>query len=115
MEYTEKDLVKIAKRENNTKRNYLVVDPLQGKHIPVVPSKALDLFAALADTFREKYKDEKLLLVGFAETATAIGAQVAITVGADYIQTTREVIPGVELSVFFRGTQPCHRAEAGKR
>ena len=50
MEYTEKDLVKIAKRENNTKRNYLVVDPLQGKHIPVVPSKALDLFAALADT-----------------------------------------------------------------
>ena len=23
MEYTEKDLVKIAKRENNTKRNYL--------------------------------------------------------------------------------------------
>ena len=37
MEYTEKDLVKIAKRENNTKRNYLVVDPLQGKHIPVVP------------------------------------------------------------------------------
>ena len=67
MEYTEKDLVKIAKRENNTKRNYLVVDPLQGKHIPVVPSKALDLFAALADTFREKYKDEKLLLVGFAE------------------------------------------------
>ena len=63
MEYTEKDLLKIAKRENNTKRNYLVVDPLQGKHIPVVPSKALDLFAALADTFREKYKDEKLLLV----------------------------------------------------
>ena len=59
MEYTEKDLVKIAKRENNTKRNYLVVDPLQGKHIPVMPSKALDLFAALADTFREKYKDEK--------------------------------------------------------
>ena len=27
MEYTEKDLVKVAKRENNTKRNYLVVDP----------------------------------------------------------------------------------------
>ena len=111
MEYTEKDLVKIAKRENNTKRNYLVVDPLQGKHIPVVPSKALDLFAALADTFREKYKDEKLLLVGFAETATAIGAQAAITVGADHQRSYSRR----ELSVFFRGTQPCHRAEAGKR
>lgn len=104
MEYTEKDLVKIAKRENNTKRNYLVVDPLQGKHIPVVPSNALDLFAALADTFREKYKDEKLLLVGFAETATAIGAQAAISVGADYIQTTREVIPGVNYLFFPRNT-----------
>ena len=43
MEYTEKDLVKIAKRENNTKRNYLVVDPLQGKHIPVLPSEALSI------------------------------------------------------------------------
>ena len=72
MEYTENDLVKIAKRENNTKRNYLVVDPLQGKHIPVQPSKALILFSSLADTFRKKYQDEKLLLVGFAETATAI-------------------------------------------
>ena len=93
MEYTEKDLVKIAKRENNPKRNYLVVDPLQGKHIPVVPSKALDLFAALADTFREKYKDEKLLLVGFAETATAIGAQAAITVGQIIFRPPEKLFP----------------------
>ena len=76
------------------------MDPLQGKHIPVVTSKALDLFAALADTFWEKYKDEKLLLVGFAETANALGAQAAITVGADYIQTSREVIPGVNFLFF---------------
>ena len=52
MEYTEKDLVKVAKRENNTKRNYLVVDPLQGKHIPVVPSKALDLFCCSGRYFQ---------------------------------------------------------------
>lgn len=100
MEYTESDLVKIAKRENNTKRNYLVVDPLQGKHIPVQPSKALTLFSSLADTFRKKYQNEKLLLVGFAETATAIGAQAAITAGTKYIQTTREVISGVEYLFF---------------
>ena len=103
MEYTEKDLVKIAKRENNTKRNYLVVDPLQGKHIPVVPSKALDLFAALADTSGRNTK-MKNFAGGFAETATAIGAQAAITVGADYIQTTREVIPGVNYLFFPRNT-----------
>ena len=56
MEYTEKDLVKIAKRENNTKRNYLVVDPLQGKHIPVVPSKALDLFDVISNDIKEAMK-----------------------------------------------------------
>lgn len=100
MKYVESDLVRIAKRENNTKRGYLVVDPLQGKHIPVSPSKALQLFQDLADTFKEKYRDESLLLVGFAETATAIGAQAAISAGARYIQTTREVIPGVEYLFF---------------
>lgn len=100
MKYVESDLVRIAKRENNAKRNYLVVDPLQGKHIPVQPSKALNLFTNLADTFRDQYQNEKLLLVGFAETATAIGAQVAITIGTKYIQTTREPIPNVEYLFF---------------
>lgn len=100
MGYVEHDLVRIAKRENNTKRNYLVVDPLQGKHIPVSPSKALQVFTDLAHTFCDAYKNERLLFVGFAETATAIGAQVAIAVGAKYMQTTREVIPGVEYLFF---------------
>ena len=100
MEYVENDLVKIAKRENNTKRSYLVVDPLQGKHIPVVPSRALELFKNLADTFSNEYKDEKLLFVGFAETATAIGAPGAIAAGANYIQTTRELISNVEYLFF---------------
>ena len=100
VKYNQNDLVKIAKRENNTKRNYLVVNPLQGKHIPVQPSKALHLFTDLADTFREAYQNERLLLVGFAETATAIGAQVAISLGANYIQTTREPIPNVEYLFF---------------
>ncbi len=38
--YKEEDLVRIAKRENNTKRKYLVVNRLQGKHIPVSPKNA---------------------------------------------------------------------------
>ena len=100
VKYTESDLVKIAKRENNTKRNYLVVNPLQGKHIPVRPSKALSLFSSLVDTFREEYQNERLLLVGFAETATAIGSQAAISFGAKYIQTTREPIANVEYLFF---------------
>lgn len=97
--YTESDLVRIAKRENNNKRNYLVVNPLQGKHIPVSPGKALQVFSELAGLLNI-YRKERLLVVGFAETATAIGARVAMELGADYIQTTRESIPGADYLFF---------------
>ena len=98
--YSEHDLVKIAKRENNTKRNYLVVNRFQGKHVPVEPSKAFFLFDELAEKVKIAYADEKLLLIGFAETATAIGAHLAINLGSYYIQTTRELIPEVEYLFF---------------
>ena len=98
--YQVNDLVRIAKRDHNKKRNYLVVDPLQGKHIPVSPSKALALFDTLAEEVKKAYPDEKLLVIGFAETATAIGAEAAIYLGADYIQTTREPIDGVHYLYF---------------
>lgn len=98
--YSESDLVRIARRENNTKRSYLVVNRLQGKHIPVKPSAAFEMFGELADTLRGAYEGERLLLVGFAETATAIGAAVAVELGTKYIQTTREVIPQVDY-IFF--------------
>ena len=109
MKYSEKDLVRVAKRENNVKRNYLVVDPLQGKHIPVSPAKALELFTSLADKIRGKYQDERLLLIGFAETATAIGAQVAVSLGTMYIQTTREIISDV--GYLFFSEEHSHAAE----
>lgn len=100
MQYTESDLVRIAKRENNTKRNYLVVDPLQGKHIPVSPSESLKLFETLGRQVKQAYPDEKILFVGFAETATAIGAGVAIHCGGYYLQTTRECVPQAEYLFF---------------
>lgn len=100
MGYVEHELVLIARREHNVKRSYLVVNPLQGKHIPVSPGRALKLFTDLADTLKGAYEGERLLLVGFAETATAIGAQAAIALGADYIQTTRELLSGVDYLYF---------------
>lgn len=109
MIYQENDLVRIAKRENNNKRSYLVVDPLQGKHIPAKPSEALKLFSSLADTMAGKYDDEKILFVGFAETATAIGSQVAIKMNGRYIQTTREIIENVEYLFF--SEEHSHAAE----
>ena len=98
--YTEAELVRIAKRENNTRRKYLVVNRLQAKHIPVSPKEALQMFRSLAELIKEAYPSERLLMVGFAETATAIGASVAIECQAAYMQTTREVIDGVDYLYF---------------
>ena len=98
--FTEKDLVRIAKRENNNKRKYLVVNKLQGKHIPVSGKVAFSMFDELAESIKTAYTDEKLLLVGFAETATAIGARLAVDLNSYYMQTTREQIDGVEYLFF---------------
>ena len=76
------------------------MNSLQGKHIKTSPKKAFEMFDALADILKSEYTDEKILVVGFAETATAIGARIAYDMQLDYIQTTREVIEGVEYLFF---------------
>lgn len=70
--YTE-NIIAIAKRENNAKRKFLVVNKYQGKHVPVSPDLPFKMFSALADLVAERCKGERLLLIGFAETATTIG------------------------------------------
>lgn len=96
------DLIRIAKRENNTKRSYLYVNPVQGKHIPVSPSRSLDLFSLLAKKIEERYPDEAVLIIGFAETATAIGSAIAYKARncKYYMNTTREDISDVEYLFF---------------
>ncbi|MDE6666916.1 MAG: phosphoribosyltransferase family protein [Clostridia bacterium] len=88
-EYSAKTLLRIAKRYNNAKRTYLLVNTLQAKHIPVSPLKALDMMNAFGAIIKSKY-GQGGLVIGFAETATAIGAAVAVLCGCDYIHTTRE-------------------------
>lgn len=109
VKYTEQELAAVAKRENNKKRTWLVVNRLQGKHVPVSPGKALRMFDSLADLLLEEYQGERLLLIGFAETATAVGAAVAEKLGALYIQTTREQIQDVEY--FYFSEQHSHATE----
>lgn len=93
--YTANDVLKIAKRHNNSKRAYLLVNPLQGKHIPTSPAAALEVMKTLGEKISAKYPAAKLV-IGFAETATAIGAMVAASLPEDciYIQTTRENFSG---------------------
>lgn len=100
--YSECDLLRLAKRVNNTKRSYLLVNPLQGKHIPVDPEAALTMMRALGKTVKENCEG-KPLVIGFSETATAIGAAVAAEIGGEcfYTQTTREIDESVQRWIYF--------------
>ncbi len=95
MNYTSDDLLRTAKRIHNTKRTYLLVNPLQAKHIPVSPKKSLEMMRTLGEMLYRKYPEARLI-IGFAETATAIGTSAAECFPDDcvYIHTTREEFPG---------------------
>ncbi len=100
IKYKESDFVAAAKRDNNKKRNYLIVNKLQGKHVPAIPSESLKLFNELSNKIKNVCVNEKLLIIGFAETATAIGAAAACEIDCLYMQTTREYIQNVEYLYF---------------
>lgn len=89
--YTSDNLLRIAKRYRNKKRSYLLVDPLQGKHMAASPKASLAMMECLGDEVARKYPKARVV-IGFAETATAIGAAIAGRLGEDcfYIPTTRE-------------------------
>lgn len=91
MHYTSDDVLVLAKRHHNIKRTYLLVNPLQAKHLPVSPSRSLEMMTCLGKQIKRKYPSARLV-IGFAETATAIAAAVASCLNADckYIHTTRE-------------------------
>ena len=93
-DYTAAETLRLARRANNTKRTYLLVNPLQGKHMPVSPQAALKMMQTLGNRLAEEFPDTALV-IGFAETATAIGAMAAACFGPDciYIHTTREPLP----------------------
>ena len=93
--FTSNDVLRVAKRFNNTRRKFLLVNPLQGKHLPTKPSAALEMMNTLGLKVAEKFPDARLV-IGFAETATAIGAIVAKNLSDDcfYLQTTRENFSG---------------------
>ena len=93
--YTPDEIVNICKRRNNPKRDFLFVNSLQGKHIPVEPSKTFTLFDELVSGIITSISsNEKIVVIGFAETATAIGHYIASSLSncIYYMQTTREPI-----------------------
>lgn len=115
----------------NKKRSFLFVSKVLGKHLPIDPNKGLLTAALLAARFLEKAKNieclekERLLssflmemplfcsqsfisnninpiIIGFAETATALGhAFFDCFQSADYFHTTREEILDREPEITF--------------
>lgn len=85
--------IKIARRHNNKKRSYLLVNTVQAKHIPTPPSEALKMYHALGGKIHKAYPNANLV-IGFAETATAIAAGAAEAMGDDtiFFNTTREAV-----------------------
>ncbi len=92
MQYSIDDLVRLAKRDSNTIRPYLYVNPKQGKHIPARPGEIFDMCNGLADIVNRKYLDDKIFVIGFAETATGIASAVCHFLNnvIYYQNTTRE-------------------------
>ncbi|MCI6189344.1 MAG: phosphoribosyltransferase domain-containing protein, partial [Clostridium sp.] len=68
------DYLDLALRDNK-KRRFLFISKNLGKHIPVNPEKVDNLGYLLAKAYKKKYenyKEERELVIGFAETATAL-------------------------------------------
>ncbi len=93
--FQEHELFRLAKRYHNTKRSYLLVNPLQAKHLAVSPEKALNMMETLGKNLVKAYPSAKLI-IGFAETATAIAAHAAMQFPAEvrFLHTTRETLEG---------------------
>lgn len=89
-------LISVCKRENNSKRDFIFVNRIQGKHVPARPQEILHLFENLRVTITKDNRwdrKENVCVIGFAETATAIGHYIADNIPNKkyyYLQTTRE-------------------------
>jgi hypothetical protein len=88
----------------NPRRAHLLVSRVLGKHLPVAPAVALGAGAALAARARvgsaaaraSLASGEAVFVLGYCETATALGHAVADGMpGADYLHTTRRAVAGM--------------------
>lgn len=121
-DFSTNQLFEIGKRDNNAKRNFLFVSKLLGKHLSVNPEIVratgyllsslrygfdnTDYINCIKNNIIPSYnnyaKEDNVLVIGFCETATALGMSVAMSIeGATYIATTREPIHGFKQLVSF--------------
>jgi Phosphoribosyl transferase/TRSP domain C terminus to PRTase_2 len=107
------DQVRLALRLN-PRRAHLLVSTVLGKYVPTHPGSACragttlgrQVAGCLEEALGEALeKAERCpVVVGYAETATALGHLVADVLGAPYLHSTRRVLPGGLVSAAF--TEP---------
>lgn len=117
------DYFLMAVRKNNKKRNFLFVSQLLGKHIPILPQVLFNACAKLTEKYaidKNLKSDEKnrwhcheqTLVIGFAETATAMGHAVFDAFGdnCNYVHTTRNKVRDFDFAFEFE-EEHCHAPE----
>lgn len=91
--------VSVEHRSNNPRRDYLFVNHVQAKHIPCNPLNTIQMVGYLSAKLLGVLKeDDSVLVVAFAETATALGNLLADTLPmcTMVVQTTREAIKSTD-------------------
>jgi len=117
------DLFLMAVRKNNKKRNFLFVSKLLAKHIPIKPQALFNSCRELAMQYKEQHHlnsdsndrficTQKTLIIGFAETATAMGHAVYDCFSGDvqYVHTTRDKVENSAFAFEFQ-EEHCHATE----
>ncbi|WP_031507278.1 phosphoribosyltransferase [Streptomyces megasporus] len=92
-----RDLLGLALRRN-PRRAHLLVSRVLGKHVPQLPEIVHGTGLGLGERVRELLGDDadRAVVLGYAETATALGHSVADGLGtAVYLHSTRRPVPGV--------------------
>ncbi|WP_433326010.1 phosphoribosyltransferase family protein [Spirillospora sp. CA-294931] len=87
-------LVGMAVRRN-PRRAHLLVSTVLGKHVPTDPRVVYGAGIRLGGLVRARLDGDDAIVLGYAETATALGHSVADALaGAYYLHSTRRPVPG---------------------
>jgi len=87
----------------NPRRAHLLVFAALGKYVPTCPESVCQAGTTLGRQVA-RHLGGAPLVVGYAETATALGHLVADVLGAPYLHSTRRAVPGGAVSAAF--TEP---------
>lgn len=107
------ELFAIGRRAGNPQRSFLFVSKLLGKHLAVRPEVVRHTGELLAGLPNDRPANSQPLVIGFSETATALGMAVAQAMPrSTYITTTREPIVHMPQLLSFEESHshaPLHR------